>query len=63
MGLKEETLKEYKRWIKKRKELIMLMQKLCDIKEIGEDGVKAKLKELLQSKRKTREAKHEKDMR
>jgi hypothetical protein len=60
--LKEEALKEYKKRIKKRKELIMLMQKLCDIKEIGEDGVEAKLKELLQPKRKTREAGHERDM-
>jgi hypothetical protein len=44
--LTPEALREYKNRIEMRRQLIKLVQKMCDYKEIKEDGVKRKLEEL-----------------
>jgi len=44
--LKPEALRDYKKRVEKRKRLIALLQKICDIKEISEDGVEKTLSEL-----------------
>ncbi|MEM2173182.1 MAG: hypothetical protein QXR44_06620 [Thermoproteota archaeon] len=49
-SLKVEELRKYKKRVRVRKDLIKLMQKLCDQEEIKEEGVRSKLEELRSKK-------------